>query len=89
MKILSVFGTRPEAIKMAPLLRLLAQTSGIESRICVTAQHREMLDAVLELFALRPDYDLNLMRHGQSLAQLSVAALQGLDEVLAEVDKTL
>lgn len=70
---------------MAPLLRLLAQTPGIQSRICVTAQHREMLDAVLKLFKLKPDYDLDIMRHGQSLTDISAAALRGLDEVLAEL----
>ena len=89
MKILSVFGTRPEAIKMAPLLRLLARTPGLQSYICVTAQHREMLDAVLELFALQPDYDLDLMRHGQSLTDISAAALRGLDEVLAGLQPDL
>ena len=82
MKVLSVFGTRPEAIKMAPLVNLLARTEGIESKICVTAQHREMLDTVLDLFALKPDYDLNLMRHGQSLCELTAAALAALDTVL-------
>jgi UDP-N-acetylglucosamine 2-epimerase (non-hydrolysing) len=82
MKVLSIFGTRPEAIKMAPLVNLLARTESIESKICVTAQHREMLDTVLELFQLKPDYDLNLMRHGQSLTGLTTAALAGLDKVL-------
>ena len=82
MKVLSVFGTRPEAIKMAPLVSILAQSQGIESKICVTAQHREMLDAVLDLFKIHPDYDLNLMRHGQSLTGLSAAALSALDAVI-------
>ena len=82
MKVLSVFGTRPEAIKMAPLVNLLARSKGIESKICVTAQHREMLDAVLDLFEIKPDYDLDLMRHGQSLTALSAAALSALDAVL-------
>ena len=71
MKILSVFGTRPEAIKMAPIVRLLKKTMGIESRVCVTAQHRQMLDQVLELFQIKPDYDLDLMREGQTMAQIS------------------
>jgi len=62
MKVLSVFGTRPEAVKIAPIVRLLQQTSGIEARVCVTAQHRQMLDQVLELFQIKPDYDLDLMR---------------------------
>ena len=84
MKILSVFGTRPEAIKMAPIVRLLNQSDKIESRVCVTAQHRQMLDQVLELFKIKPDYDLNLMREGQSLAQLSAAIFTYLDPVLEE-----
>lgn len=82
MKILSVFGTRPEAIKMAPIVRLLAQTKGLESRVCVTAQHRHMLDQVLELFQVKPDYDLDLMREGQSLAQLTAGIFTHLDPVL-------
>jgi UDP-N-acetylglucosamine 2-epimerase (non-hydrolysing) len=82
MKILSVFGTRPEAIKMAPIVRLLSQTNGIESRVCVTAQHRQMLDQVLELFKIQPDYDLDLMRDGQSLAQLTAGIFTHLDPVL-------
>jgi UDP-N-acetylglucosamine 2-epimerase (non-hydrolysing) len=62
MKVLSVFGTRPEAVKMAPIVRLLNETMGVESRVCVTAQHRQMLDQVLDLFEIKPDYDLDLMR---------------------------
>lgn len=85
MKILSVFGTRPEAVKMAPIVRLLNQTKGIESRVCVTAQHRQMLDQVLELFQIKPDYDLDLMREGQSLAQLTAGIFLHLDPVLEEV----
>ncbi len=84
MKILSVFGTRPEAVKMAPVVRLLAQREGIESRVCVTAQHRQMLDQVLQLFDIRPDYDLDLMREDQSLPELSAAIFTGLDPVLQE-----
>ncbi len=82
MKVLSVFGTRPEAIKMAPVVKALAQHPHIVSRVCVTAQHRQMLDQVLELFALQPDYDLNVMQPNQSLAQLSANALVKLDEVI-------
>lgn len=82
MKILSVFGTRPEAIKMAPVVRRLSQTEGIESRVCVTAQHRQMLDQALELFKIKPDYDLDLMREGQSLAQLTAGIFLHLDPVL-------
>lgn len=82
LKVLSVFGTRPEAVKMAPVVKLLANTAGIESRVCVTAQHRQMLDQVLHLFAIKPDYDLDLMREDQSLAQLSAAIFTHLDPVL-------
>jgi len=84
MKILSVFGTRPEAVKMAPIVRLLKQTAGIESRVCVTAQHRQMLDQALELFEIKPDYDLDLMREGQTLAQISAGIFTYLDPVLEE-----
>ena len=86
MKILSVFGTRPEAIKMAPIVRMLAQRSPqVESVVCVTAQHREMLDQVLGLFDIVPDYDLDLMRPNQSLAALTGLALERLDKVIGEV----
>lgn len=84
IKVLSVFGTRPEAVKMAPVVRALAQTKGIESRVCVTAQHRQMLDQVLDLFKIKPDYDLDLMRDDQSLAELSAAIFTELDPVLAD-----
>src|ERR1700690_1802583 len=84
MKILSVFGTRPEAVKMAPVLRELAKTPNIESRVCVTAQHRQMLDQVLDLFHIKPDYDLDLMREDQSLAELSAAIFTHLDPVLSD-----
>jgi len=84
MKILSVFGTRPEAIKMAPIVRLLAKTEGFEARVCVTAQHRKMLDQALELFQIQPDYDLDLMRAGQSLAQLTAGIFTHLDPILEE-----
>jgi UDP-N-acetylglucosamine 2-epimerase (non-hydrolysing) len=84
LKVLSVFGTRPEAVKMAPVVRELAGTSGIESRVCVTAQHRQMLDQVLRLFQIQPDYDLDLMRDDQGLAQLSAAIFTYLDPVLVD-----
>ena len=67
LKILTVFGTRPEAIKMAPLAQLLAQDDTFEAKVCVTAQHRQMLDQVLELFELRPDFDLDVMQPEQDL----------------------
>ncbi len=84
MKILSVFGTRPEAVKMAPIVRLLKDTPEIESRVCVTAQHRQMLDQVLELFHIKPDYDLDLMRENQSIAQISASIFTHLDPVLTD-----
>lgn len=85
MKVLSIFGTRPEAIKMAPVVRELAKRKGIESRVCVTAQHREMLDQVLSLFKIKPDIDLDLMRPNQSLAQITAAVFTHLDPILAKM----
>lgn len=82
LRILSIFGTRPEAIKMAPVVRALADTSGVESLVCVTAQHRQMLDQVLRLFHITPDVDLNLMQPDQSLAELTAAIFTHLDPVL-------
>ena len=84
LKILSVFGTRPEAIKIAPIVRWLKDTPGVESRVCLTAQHRQMLDQVVELFQIQPDYDLNLMRDNQSLAEISASIFTHLDPVLKE-----
>ena len=72
MKVLTVFGTRPEAIKMAPLVHALAADTRFNSKVCVTAQHREMLDQVLELFDITPDYDLNLMKAGQTLPEITI-----------------
>lgn len=80
--VLSVFGTRPEAIKMAPLVKQLEQTPGIRSLVCVTAQHRQMLDSVLERFDIHPDYDLDLMRQGQTLTTITVGVLEGMEKVL-------
>ncbi len=85
-KILTVVGTRPEAIKMAPLIRLLNQTPGFTARVCVTAQHRQMLDQVLQLFRITPDYDLDLMRPGQTLTGLTTAILHGMEGVLADFE---
>lgn len=85
-KILSVFGTRPEAIKMAPLVRALKDDGRFESRVCVTAQHREMLDQVLDLFEITPDYDLNLMRSGQDLYDITSGVLLGLRNVLNDFE---
>lgn len=81
-KILLVFGTRPEAIKMAPLIKLLENESAINSKVCVTAQHREMLDQVLEMFEIKPDYDLNLMKEGQTLFDITSSVLLGVEKVL-------
>ena len=84
MKVLTVFGTRPEAIKLAPVVKALAAASDIESRVCVTAQHREMLDQVLDLFGIVPDDDLNLMRDRQTLAGITAAALDGVMDVIGK-----
>lgn len=85
IKVMSIFGTRPEAIKMAPVVKELEKTDGIESIVCVTAQHREMLDQVLEIFELKPDYDLDIMKSRQTLMDITVRALEGLDKVIKEV----
>jgi len=82
MRVLSVFGTRPEAIKMAPVVLALAEAKGIDSRVCVTAQHRGMLDQVLGLFSIRPEYDLDVMRDNQDLAHITQAVLTGMIGVL-------
>ncbi|QOC23756.1 UDP-N-acetylglucosamine 2-epimerase (non-hydrolyzing) [Wenzhouxiangella sp. AB-CW3] len=85
LKVLSIFGTRPEAIKMAPLIQTLASDPAIDSRLCVTGQHREMLYQVLDLFNIRPDHDLNIMRSQQDLTDITASILTGLRDVLAEV----
>lgn len=82
--VMTVFGTRPEAIKMAPLALALEQHPMIHSLCCVTAQHREMLDSVLDIFAIKPDYDLNIMSPNQSLSTITARVLQGMDEILKE-----
>ncbi|CAH9062487.1 UDP-N-acetylglucosamine 2-epimerase [Pseudoalteromonas haloplanktis] len=84
IKVLSIFGTRPEAIKMAPLVKALNAVEGIDAKVCVTAQHREMLDQVLELFEIVPDYDLNIMKPGQSLYDVTTNILLGLKPILEE-----
>lgn len=85
IKTLSIFGTRPEAIKMAPLVKELENEPQIESFVCVTAQHREMLDQVLEIFDIEPDYDLNIMQQRQNLANITTKALDGLYQVINEL----
>ncbi len=83
-KVLTVFGTRPEAIKMAPLVHALAADDRFDAKVCVTAQHREMLDQVLGLFEITPDYDLNIMKPGQSLNDVTTAILLGMKPLLEE-----
>jgi UDP-N-acetylglucosamine 2-epimerase (non-hydrolysing) len=83
IKVMTVFGTRPEAVKMAPLVKVLEQQEGIESLVCVTAQHREMLDQVLEVFDIHPDDDLDIMEPKQSLGTITRKALSGLEDVIA------
>lgn len=85
LRILSVIGTRPEAVKMAPVVQTLRQTPGIASIVCVTAQHREMLDQVLNLFGIIPDIDLGLMKPNQSLAEITAAIFTHLDPVIRDV----
>ncbi|WP_071025453.1 non-hydrolyzing UDP-N-acetylglucosamine 2-epimerase [Peptoniphilus raoultii] len=82
MKILFVFGTRPEAIKMAPLIKEIERHKELSRLICVTGQHREMLDQVLQIFNIKPDYDLNIFKKGQSLTDITSSSLRGLEEVL-------
>ena len=82
IKVMTIFGTRPEAIKMAPLVKELEGRNEIESIVCVTAQHREMLDQVLTVFNIKPNYDLNIMKQGQTLSEITSRVLQGLEEVI-------
>ena len=84
IKVMSIFGTRPEAIKMAPLVKELERREEIASIVCVTAQHRQMLDQVLDTFEIKPDYDLNIMKQGQTLSDITTAALLGLEGVIKE-----
>ena len=84
MKILSVFGTRPEAIKMAPVVKALAEDPSFDAKVCVTAQHRQMLDQVLELFAIQPDFDLDLMKADQTLGDITGNVLHGMEGIFAQ-----
>jgi len=84
IKAMTVFGTRPEAIKMAPLVKELEKREEIESIVAVTAQHRQMLDQVLEIFDITPDYDLNIMKDRQTLMDITARATTGLFEVIGE-----
>lgn len=85
IKVLAVFGTRPEAIKMAPLVKELEKSPNIDCKVCVTAQHRQMLDQVLNLFEIKPHYDLNIMKNRQTLYTITTNALEGLASVMQEV----
>ena len=89
IKVMTIFGTRPEAIKMAPLALELAKRPGIDAICCVTAQHREMLDSVLNIFKLKPDYDLNIMEPRQTLSTITSKCLTGMDAVLEEAKPDL
>lgn len=84
LKVMTIFGTRPEAIKMCPLVKKLEEYKEIESIVCLTAQHREMLDMVVKLFDVKPDYDLNVMQHGQTISDITIKVLKGLEEVLSK-----
>lgn len=89
IKVMTVFGTRPEAIKMAPLVKELKSREEIECIVCVTAQHRQMLDQVLEVFDIKPDYDLDIMKQGQTLGDITSRVLSGLDRVIKEVQPNI
>ena len=84
IKVMSIFGTRPEAIKMAPLIKELESRKEIKSVVCVTAQHRQMLDQVLEVFQIVPDYDLNIMKSGQTLSEITTKVLLKLEQIIKE-----
>ncbi len=84
LKVMTVFGTRPDTIKMAPVVHALAANPEIDGIVCVTAQHREMLDDLLELFAIRPHYDLDIMTEDQTLTEVTTRVLQGMEPVLEE-----
>ena len=89
IKVMTIFGTRPEAIKMAPLALELQRRPGIQALCCVTAQHREMLDSVLNIFKLKPDYDLNIMEPRQTLSTITSKCLLGMDGVLEQAKPDL
>lgn len=89
VRVMTIFGTRPEAIKMAPLVQELRQRKGIESLCCVTAQHRQMLDSVLDIFRLKPEYDLNIMEQRQTLSSITAKSILGLEKVFEEAKPNL
>jgi UDP-N-acetylglucosamine 2-epimerase (non-hydrolysing) len=86
IKVMCIFGTRPEAVKMAPVVKAIEQAKDMESIVCVTAQHREMLDQVLQVFSITPDYDLDIMQQGQTLTGITTRALQGLEAIIKKVE---
>lgn len=89
IKVMTIFGTRPETIKMAPLVKELKARDNIETVVCVTAQHRQMLDQVLNAFNIIPDYDLDIMKQGQTLSDITTRVLKGLEKVIEEVKPDL
>lgn len=89
IKVMSIFGTRPEAIKMAPLIKELEKRKEIDSIVCVTAQHREMLDQVLETFDIKPNYDLDIMKQGQTLSDITSRVLHGLEDIIKNVNPNI
>lgn len=84
IKVISVFGTRPEAIKMAPLVKQLEKNKNIDSKVLVTGQHRQMLDSVLKIFNINPDFDLNIMKHGQTIQDITSKVMKGTSEIIKE-----
>ncbi len=84
LKVLTVFGTRPEGIKMASIVKVLNEDDRFLQRVCVTAQHRDMLDQVLKIFNITPDYDLDIFQHGQTLTQITTRAMEGLEKIVKE-----
>lgn len=89
VKVITIFGTRPEAIKMAPLVKELEKNSNIENKVCVTAQHRQMLDQVLDLFDITPDFDLNIMQSKQTLTGITTRVLEGLEDIFEKENPNL
>ena len=89
IKVMIIFGTRPEAIKLAPIIKELEQRKETTPIVCVTAQHREMLDQVLEHMDIKTDYDLNIMKQGQTLSEITTRALTGLEKVIKEANQIL
>ncbi len=82
IKVMTVFGTRPEAIKMAPLVKELEMREEVESIVCITAQHRQMLDQVMDIFDITADYDLDIMQSGQTLSDITTRAMKGIEETI-------